>query len=230
MRHTLFLLAGICLMALSAPLAAEATRTITVTGEGQAEAAPDMALITLGVVSAGATAREATRANSRAMADILAEIAGAGVAERDVQTAGFNVYPRWENRPNEAARIAGFIAENRVTVRARDLDNLGALLDAVTSEGANRFEGLSFALQNPEAAEDAAHADAVADARRKAALYAEAAGLTLGPIQTITEGGGAAPVPIARAEMALSREAGVPVAPGELSMRARVTIVYAIGD
>ncbi|MEM9973557.1 MAG: SIMPL domain-containing protein [Pseudomonadota bacterium] len=230
MRRTHFIVTGILLLALAAPVSAEVTRTITVTGEGEAEAAPDMALITLGVLSEGPTAREATRANSRAMADILAEIAQAGVAERDVQTSGFNVYPRWENRPNEAARIAGFIAENRVTVRARDLENLGALLDAVTREGANRFEGLSFALQDPQAAEDAARADAVADASRKARLYAEAAGLTLGAIQSISEGGSAAPVPIARAEMALSRDAGVPVAPGELSMRARVTIVYAIGD
>lgn len=230
MRRTHFIVTGILLLALAAPVSAEVTRTITVTGEGEAEAAPDMALITLGVLSEGPTAREATRTNSRAMADILAEIAQAGVAERDVQTSGFNVYPRWENRPNEAARIAGFIAENRVTVRARDLENLGALLDAVTREGANRFEGLSFALQDPQAAEDAARADAVADASRKARLYAEAAGLTLGAIQSISEGGSAAPVPIARAEMALSRDAGVPVAPGELSMRARVTIVYAIGD
>lgn len=209
-------------------VAQDAPSTITVTGEGQVEAAPDMATIQLGVTTQGRAAREAIDANSRAMAAVLDRIEAAGIAERDVQTQGFSVNPRWENRANEAPRIAGFVARNQVMVRVRDLDALGPLLDAVTRDGANTFDGLSFGLQDPGPAQDAARRAAVAEARRKAELYADAAGVTLGPLLTLDEGGAAPrPMPMARAEMSLAMDS-VPVAGGEVGVGAFVRLVYAI--
>ena len=208
----------------------ELPRLITVTGEGRALAAPDMATLRLGVTTDGATARDAIAANSRAMADVLDRIESAGIADRDVQTHDFSVSPRWENRPNEAPRIAGFVARNQVFVRVRDLDALGPLLDAVTRDGANTFDGLSFGLQDPGPIEDAARRAAVTEAQRKATLYAEAAGVTLGPLQSIDEGSASSsPVPMARAEMAVAMDS-VPVASGELAITARVRLVYQIAD
>lgn len=221
----------VVLTLLAAPaFAQELPRLITVTGEGRALAAPDMATLRLGVTTDGATARDAIAANSRAMADVLDRIESAGVADRDVQTQDFSVSPRWENRPNEAPRIAGFVARNQVFVRVRDLDALGPLLDAVTRDGANTFDGLSFGLQDPGPVENAARRAAVTEAQRKATLYAEAAGVTLGPLQSIDEGGASSsPVPMARAEMAVAMDS-VPVASGELAITARVRLVYQIAD
>ncbi|MEM9474984.1 MAG: SIMPL domain-containing protein [Pseudomonadota bacterium] len=220
----------VVLTLLAAPaFAQELPRLITVTGEGRALAAPDMATLRLGVTTDGATARDAIAANSRAMTDVLDRIESAGVADRDVQTQDFSVSPRWENRPNEAPRIAGFVARNQVFVRVRDLDALGPLLDAVTRDGANTFDGLSFGLQDPGPIEDAARRAAVTEAQRKATLYAEAAGVTLGPLQSIDEGGASSPVPMARAEMAVAMDS-VPVASGELAITARVRLVYQIAD
>ena len=115
-------------------------------------------------------------------------------------------------------------------VRVRDLSILGEVLDAVARDGANSFEGLTFGLADPAAAGDAARRAAVADARRKAALYAEAAGVALGPLLSFAESGGA-PVPqmMARAEMAMASDA-VPVAPGELTLTQRVTLTYALSE
>lgn len=222
---------AVVLIALAGPVAAQDTPpTITVTGEGQVEAAPDMATIRLGVTSEGRAAREAIDANSRAMAAVLERIGAAGIEERDVQTQGFSVNPRWENRANEAPRILGFVARNQVMVRLRDLNALGPLLDEVTRDGANTFDGLSFGLQDPVPAQDAARRAAVVDAKRKAELYAEAAGVTLGPLVSLDEGGAAPrPVPMARAEMALAMDS-VPVASGELGITAKVRLVYAIEE
>ncbi|MEL6645381.1 MAG: SIMPL domain-containing protein [Pseudomonadota bacterium] len=211
-------------------VAQDMARVITVTGEGRIEAVPDMATIRLGVMSEGRTAREAIDANSRAMAGVLGRIEAAVVAARDVQTQGFSVNPRWENRQNERPRIAGFVASNQVMVRVRDLDGLGELLDAVTRDGANSFDGLSFGLQDPAPAQDAARRAAVAEAQRKATLYAEAAGVTLGPLMSIDEGGAAPrPVPMARAEMSMAMD-GVPVAAGEVGVSAFVRLIYAIAE
>jgi uncharacterized protein YggE len=162
---------------------------------------------------------------------VLAAVAAAGVAERDVQTSALSVSPRWEPpRPNETApRVSGFVATNIVTVRVRDLDAVGGVLDAVLGEGANTLNGLSFGVADDTALRDAARQAAVADAARKARVLAEAAGVTLGPVTEIVEGGGfGGPFPSARMDMAMAE--AVPVAPGELSLQATVTMTWTIGE
>ena len=113
----------------------------------------------------------------------------------------------------------------------RDLADLGDVLDAVVKSGANTLGGVSFGLSEPRAAEDAARRAAVEDARARAALYAEAAGVTLGAVQQITEDSFAQPMArMMAAEAAMADAAPPPVAPGELTVSARVQVVYAIAE
>ncbi len=212
---------------------AEGVRQITVVGEGHIDSAPDMATVTLGVTTEAKGAREAIDENSRAMAAVLTRLGEAGIAERDLQTSDFSVWPRYDQRslPDGTQGIAGFVAQNTVLVRVRDLNGLGGILDAVARDGANRFQGLSFGLQDPGPAEDAARKAAVTEAKRKAALYAEAAGVALGDLVTLSEEMSARPGPVMmQAEMLRSASNEVPVASGEVSVTARVVLVYEIGE
>lgn len=206
-------------------------RRLTVTGTGLIEVAPDMATVSLGVTNDARSAREAIDDNARAMAGVLDRLRAAEIEDRDIQTSNFSVSPRFDyNRQSgEAPRITGFIAQNTVTVRVRDLERLGGILDEVARDGANSFNGLRFDLQDRGPVEDAAREAAVAEARRKADLYAAAAGVTLGAVMTLSESGGASPQPMMMAEQAMRASSdAVPVAAGELTVSARVTIVYAI--
>jgi len=200
--------------------------TLTVVGQGSFASAPDMATITMGVTTQARTAAGALAKNSSQTADMLAAIARLSVAGKDVQTSGLNLSPIWNNRSssgNQQPDITGYVASNQVSVRVRDLDSLGSILDAVVSAGANQFNGLSFGLQDAVPAADNARLDAVADALRKAGLYAEAAGVTLGSIQQITEQGGASPGPYLARELS-----AVPIAQGEVAVSASVTVVFEI--
>ncbi len=216
----------------SLPLAAIADDTrIIVTGEGSVEAAPDMATITLGVTAQHKSARGAMDEVSTGVARLLERMVAADIAQRDMQTSGLSLGPIWDGVRYGSSgnpEIVGFNASNTVTVRVRDLPALGGLLDSLFEDGANSFSGLSFGLQDPRPALDDARRKAVADARAKAELYAEAAGVSLGRVVSISEeGGGAPPMPMYRMEAAMADS--VPVAAGELAITARVTVVWEIG-
>jgi len=200
---------------------------ITVQGEGRVENAPDMAVITLGVTTPGDSAAVALAANSAAIAQVLANLKAAGVADRDIQTTGLSISPDWQSDSfKSSSRIAGYIASNMVTVRVRALDTLGATLDAAVKDGANTLNGVEFALLDPAPALAEARRRAVADALAKAGLLAEAAGVKLGSIRAIHEGGGAQP-PMPMMRMSADQAMGaVPVAAGALTTSAMVTIVW----
>ena len=207
-------------------------RRITVMGEGVVEARPDMATIRLGVTTEARGAREAIDDNSRAMAGVLARLDGLGIEARDMQTASFSVQPRWSKASYSSGdqKIDGFVVYNMLVVRVRNLDALGEVLDDVTRDGANTFDGLHFGLQDPGPTDDEARRLAAMDGKRKAELYAQAAGVTLGPLVRIDEQGavgGPGPVMMAEARMASN---AVPVAAGEVSITARVQMIYEIGD
>ena len=204
---------------------------ITVTGQGEVAATPDMATISMGVASQAATAEEAMDATSSSVAALLETLSAAGIEARDVQTSGLNLNPVWDHgssRPG-APEVTGFNAVNTVTVRKRGLDGLGEVLDDVLGVGANMFQGLSFGLQDPEPHLDEARRQAVADARRKAELYAMAAGVELGPIISISEATAMqSPQPMfARQTM---QAESVPIAEGETTVTAEVTIVWEIKE
>lgn len=220
----------IVLIWIAAPLwADESPGRLTVTGEGRIAAVPDMATIRLGALHEDKTAARALAANSAAVAATIAELTAAGIERRDIQTSGLNLSPRWSRGQDSMGpdRITGFVASNQVTVRVRELDRLGAVLDAVVAAGANTFHGLTFGLQDPAPLMDEARDAAVADARRKAERMAAAADVGLGPLVRMEETGDPAPQPVMM-EMARTASADVPVAEGEVEVRARVTMVYAI--
>lgn len=218
---------------LHAPLWAQTgpAGTITVIGEGRSEAVPDMAHVTIGITAEARTAQEALRRSSEAVAQTLVLIDAAGIAPRDRQTTGLSLSPVWDySRSGSPPRITGYRASNAVSVRLRELATLGALLDAAVAEGANRLDGLHLALADPQPVMDEARRRAVADAIRKARLYADAAGVSLGPVRMLSEIGAQPPGRLAgmRAEAAVMADAPVPVAEGELEFLARVQIEFAI--
>lgn len=231
MRKSLFSLVLAASCAASGLLAQEAG-TITVSAEGEVEAAPDMATVRIGVREGAESADAAMDAASGAMQAMLDALAAAGVAPEDMQTSGLRLNPVYDNRASSGGRDqAGFEAVNTLTLRIRDLADLGEVLDVLVREaGANTMNGLSFGLSDPDPLVDEARRDAVAEARHQAEVLAEAAGVSLGRLVSIQSGGGGAPYPVA-APMMEARSAGpVPVAAGEVTVSASVTMVWEIGE
>ena len=221
------LLAVTCASALNAQTD---MRRITVSGHGQVDVEPDMATITLGVTQDAREARQAMDLVSRSVAQILERLSFEGIEARDIQTRGLRLNPVWSNRGSSGAvppKITGFVASNTVFVRVRDLPELGGILDAVIEDGANEFNGLRFSVQEPDPLADKARQLAVADAMAKAQLLADAAGVALGPVVSITEQGGN-PSPVMM-EMANARGMDVPIASGEVSVQASVSMMFEIG-
>jgi uncharacterized protein YggE len=231
MQSRLISLAVLALVSL--PLAAPADtllRSLTMSGAGHVELEPDMAVIQIGVEQEAETAAAAFNALSVSLMAVMERLAASGIADRDLQTSGLRLEQRYEQiDSDQMPKPVGYTAASTLTVRVRDIVAVGAILDAVVQDGANRLYGLSFDVQEPQAALDQARAEAVADARAKAVLYAEAAGVTLGPILSISEPGYGGPQPVMM-EMAFDRAGSMPVAGGEISIGADVVIVWQIGD
>lgn len=233
-RFALPVLAAVSLAACSAAPEAladdrSAPRTLTVNGEGEAAGVPDIVILTLGVETEAKTAAAALRQNRARMNATIAKLEQLGVAERDMQTRNLSVNPRYDySNDGEPPRIAGYAAQNMLTVKLRKLDEAGAIIDEVVSDGANRLGGLSFAFDDPKPLMNEARRAAVEDARARAALYAEAAGVSLGPILRISEGYAAAPSPGPVMEARAMKADSTPVAAGESSVSANVTIIYEI--
>jgi uncharacterized protein YggE len=227
-KVTGFFAAVVVLIGIS-PVWADTSSRITVTGEGSAFAIPDMAVITMGASAEADTAKSAMDQTSEVTAAILDRLTEAGVAERDIQTSDLSLSPLWSNRQSSDNRpsIEGYQASNRVTVRVRDLDALGTILDAVLSDGANQLGGLQFMVADPEPLLNEARVKAVADARARAELFATAAGVALGPLISLNEGGSNMPRPEMMG-MARMADESVPFAQGETELRASVTLVYQI--
>jgi uncharacterized protein len=200
-----------------------AEKTVTVTGEATVGVAPDTAIIRIGVSSQEKTAREAGEANARQMTSVLAAIKTSGIAERDIQTSRLSLQPQYDPNKGGTPRLTGFQANNQVTVRIRDIDSLPTVLDRAIGAGANEMSGIEFVVSEQSKLLDQARDDAIADARRKAELYAKAAGAKLGHVVSISEEGPAPPQP---RPMQAMRAGAVPVAPGEQTLRAIVSVSY----
>jgi uncharacterized protein YggE len=212
--------------ALAAAPAQALDRLVTVTGEATVSVAPDAAVIRIGVSSIGKTAREASDANAKKMTAVLAAFRNSGIAERDVQTSRLSLQPQYD--PNKAgpARLLGFQVTNQVTVKIRDIDKVAAILDNAIAAGANEMSGIEFVVSEQSKLLDQARDEAIADAKRKATLYTEAAGGKLGKVVSITEEGASTPPrPVAQ-----FRAAAMPVAPGERELRAVVSVSYELTE
>lgn len=199
---------------------------ISVTGEATVSAAPDLAQIEAGVTSEAKTAREASEANNAAMGKVLQALKGAGIAEKDFQTSRLSLQPQSApNRPGPSA-IVGYRASNRVTIRLRDVTKLANVIDTLVGAGANDIGGINFMVSNASKLLDEAREQAVADARRKAEIYAKAAGVTLGAPLSISEEGSPGPMPYRK--MAVGMAASAPVAQGEETLQVTVSVSWAI--
>ena len=209
--------------ALRADTRAPATRVLTVSGQGEVRAAPNEAVLSAGVVSDAKTAAAALTDNTRAMNAVFATLKSAGIADKDMQTSNFSVQPQYASGDQ---RITGYQVSNDVSVTVEDLGKLGATLDALVSSGANSIGEISFRINDPRPLLAQARAAAVADALAKAQVLAKAAGVTLGPITSIGETGYEPVRPMMA--MRAAAKAAVPIAAGEQSVTAGVTISWEI--
>lgn len=206
-------------------------RLMTVGGEGEASAVPDVAILSIGVETEGASAAEAMSRNAARMSATIAKLKARGVAEKDMQTRNLSVGARYDySEEGKPPKIVGYTAQNMLTVKLRKLDEAGSIVDDAVGGGANSLGGLSFEIDDPKPLMNQARKDAVADARAKAELYAKAAGVTLGRVLQIQDGFAAPPAPLPYMDArAVMKEAGsTPVAAGESTVAAHVTIVYEI--
>ncbi|WP_298252690.1 SIMPL domain-containing protein [Bradyrhizobium sp.] len=233
-KHTFLPALFLAALAVGAPFAARAQTpteqpaVISVTGEARISIVPDMAQIDAGVTSEGKTAREASDANNAAMGKVLLALKGAGLEEKDYQTLRLSLQPQYTAAKSGApATISGYRASNRVTIRLHDITKVANVIDTMVTAGANEIGGIGFTVSEASMLLDGARAHAIADARRKAEIYAKAAGVTLGTPVSISEEGAAQPLFRARV-MGGMAAAPTPIAQGEETLSITVGVVWAI--
>ena len=229
MKHrTALAAAAVAAALLTAPALAQVIppAAISVTGEATVSVPPDLAEIDGGVTSEAKTAREASEANNAAMGKVLQALKGAGIEEKDIRTARLSLQPQSAPNRSGPSAIAGYRASNRVTIRVRDVTKVAGVIDTLVGAGANEIGGINFVVSQASKLLDEARERAVADARRKAEIYARAAGVTLGAPLSISEEGNTAPVPYRR--MAAGMAASAPVAQGEETLAVTVSVSWAI--
>lgn len=206
--------------------------TLTLTGEGTAEAKPEIAVLQVGVAVTAKVAKDALAENSRLLTAALNAAKEAGIEPRDLQTSGLSLRPdivRAEKWPHR--EVIGYQVNNLVTMRVRDISKLGALLDRLVVLGINDIRNISFSVANPAPLVEQARAAAIKDVMDKAQKAAEAANLKIVRVLELNESGveTPAPRPLVMARAASSPRPEVPVEAGELVYRARVHAVFEIG-
>jgi uncharacterized protein YggE len=243
MRHAYLPLAlglGIAAAGIAAPGMAAADEKpvprITVVGEGETAASPDMAILSLSVLREADTARAALDADNKAMADVIAAMKKAGIADRDLQTSGLSIDPRYSNvkpgeKTQEEPKIIGYRVVNTLTVRVRDLDKLGAVIDSSVSLGVNQGGGITFTNDDMSKPMQEARKHAMEDAIARARTLTEAAGVKTGKIIEISEQSYRPmprPMAMKARSFAAAAEDSVPVQAGENTYHATVTVTFEI--
>ena len=206
---------------------------LSVAAEAEARRVPDVATISAGVVTQAADANAAMRDNATKMEKVMAAIRAAGIAERDIQTAGISVQPQYRYAENVPPTITGYQASNTVNVKNRDISRLGKVLDALVASGANQVNGPNFEVDKPESAYDEARLAALKKAEARAQTYAKAMNLRVRRVVSINEGG-AMPPPMPmmmRAQAADAyAKAETSVSPGETVLSVRLDVVFELGN
>lgn len=213
---------------ISKPVAPVEGTLLDIVARGATTRVPDIATISAGVVTQAPDAASAMRENAARMDRVIAALKRAGVADRDITTSNISLNPQYRYQEREAPVITGYQASNMVTVRFRDIERSGAILDALVTLGANQINGPMLTLDKPEAAMDEARLDAVRRARARAELYAKAAGLRVHRIVSISEAGDygiPVPPPIARME-AMDGAAQSKVVPGEQEVAVSLSVRF----
>jgi uncharacterized protein len=231
MKHYTVLAASlVAAMLFATPSLAQTERPamISVSGEATVSVPPDMAEIDGGFTSDGKTAREASDANNAAMGKVLLALKAAGIEAKDIQTSRLSLQPQTQNTPNRPSppTISGYRASNHVTIRLHDVTKVASVIDMLVGAGANDIGGINFMVSGASKLLDEAREQALADARRKAEIYAKAAGVTLGTPLSISEGN--ASVPVFRGRMPMAPMAAAPVMQGEETLSVTVNVSWAI--
>jgi uncharacterized protein len=205
-------------------------RTISVVGSGRAFLTPEIATISIGVRTENSDAAQAVEESNTQVQTLTDTLIGMGVEERDIQTSSFNIYPNQQYDETGRPISTTYVVENTVTVTVRDLNMLGELLGAAVEAGANQIYGITFDAEDRSEATSAARSAAVEDGRAKAEELATAAGVSLGELQTISEGS-SVPMPFFDGRGGVAAEAAVsavPISPGQLTLTVDVSLVFAI--
>ncbi len=242
MKATLLSLLVLASMLWAMPAAAQDQATTTtravpmlsVTGTSQVQARPDLAMVSLGVQTQAPRVADAISQNNQAMSKVVAAIRGAGVPERDIQTATFNVSPIYTSRPSPTGegeqQLVGYRVTNTVTVRLEDMNKVGTVIDAGTAAGANQVYGISFQLRDDLAARTQALGQAAKEAQAKARALAEAMGVRLGPVLTVNEQGAEVRPLVTEVAFARAAAPGVPISSGRVTVTASVSVTYRLGE
>ena len=200
---------------------------LTINADGKSTGRPDMATISLGVVTEAPTAAAAMQANATRMNALTTALRRGGVAERDIQTSNVSVNPQQEFHEGQPPHVTGYQANNQVTAKVRNLDSLGRVIDAAVNAGGNNINGVAFTYQDPDTQLDAARRDAIARARQRATLYATALNLHVYRVIAVSEGGGySPPVPMYAARAMVADAAPTPVSPGEIETNVSVNVTF----
>jgi uncharacterized protein YggE len=205
--------------------------TVTAQGSGTVSAIPDVATMSFGVSAQTKDAKAALDQVSGKAAKVTAAIKGAGVADKDIQTADVSVDPVYANQSgasNSQPAITGYQASLSVSAKVRDLSSLSKVIGAASGAGVDNINGPTFSISDDSSSREQAIAKAVADARITAAAMAKAAGKSLGDVVSVTSNAASNPVPLAfsAAPSAAGSAKSVPIQPGQLDVNADVTVVF----
>jgi len=202
-------------------------RTLSLTGSGAVKTTPDKVDISTGVTSEAKTAREALDQNTEAMAKVVQALKEDGIEPKDIQTTNFSVNPVYEQKAEGRPPVViGYRVTNQVRISLHDIKKLGAILDKVVSLGANQIDSIEFGVEEPEALKDEARKLALKNVTDNAKLYAEAAGLQLGPILSISEEESSYQPRFAPAATRTEMAKAVPIEAGTASVEVRVRVTW----
>jgi uncharacterized protein YggE len=200
-------------------------RTLSLSATGAVKTTPDKVDITTGVTAEGQTARDALDKNTEAMSKVVAGLKEAGIDPKDIQTTNFSVSPIYEQKKQgQAAFITGYRVTNQVHITVRDTEQLGEILDTVVRLGANEIGSIEFGVSEPEELKDEARKQAMRNAIADAELYAETAGVELGPVLTITEEDGGYIPRYAEAAAPMAMDKAVPIEAGTTTVQVRLRV------
>lgn len=204
-------------------------RTITLGATGSVSGEPDVAVITAGVTIEAKTAGEALARNSEIMRKVVKSLRQAGISRRDIATTNFSVQPRYRRyKTGRAPEISGYQVRNSVVVRVQPIAKLGPILDRAVTLGSNQIGNIHFEVSEAEALRDKARQLAVRNARRKAKIYARAAGVKLGDVLRISETSSPGPRPQMMARASLERASAPPIEAGAIDISVHVTMTWAL--
>ena len=210
-----------------APLTSPVTTRLELSAEGNVTRAPDLVTISAGTLSEAPTAATAMQDNARRTAAAIAALKAAGIDPRDIRTAAISLSPVYRYEENRPPLLTGYQASNQLSIRFRDVARTGALIDRLVAQGINQINGPSFSVEQPEEALDEARRNAIATARKRAQLYAAAAGLRVRRILSISEGTANAPAPMPIAMMvARNKGADTPIEPGEQQLSVTLAVSF----